>query len=82
MHCCSVCRPLLFAKDFKQHVEAARLLTEALPQCQEAVCADLDLLLRWIALRMADANMQSSLKILDFNKELFAQLIGQVCSTC
>ena len=55
-------------------MEAARLLTEGLAACEEAVLADLDLLLRWVALRLADANMQSSVKILDFTKELFAYL--------
>ena len=58
---------------------AACLLMEGLPSCQEAVQAGLDLLLRWVALRMADANMQSSLKILEFTRHLLVQLTGQVC---
>lgn len=59
-------------------MEAARLLSEGLTSCEEAVLADLDLLLRWVALRLADANMQSSVKILDFTKELFAHLCSRV----
>lgn len=49
---------LLFAKDFKKHLDAADRLSAALPSLLEEVKASLDLLFRWVVVRICDGNMQ------------------------
>ena len=57
-HCNLFCRTLLFNKDFKRHLEAADLLTQQLPELLDEVRASLDLVFRWVVLRICDGNMQ------------------------
>ncbi|KAL0028272.1 hypothetical protein WJX79_006476 [Trebouxia sp. C0005] len=64
-------KKLLFSADFRRHIEAADLLLMQLPDIADAAVSCLDLLLRWAALRLCDANTQCLLKVLDLCKALF-----------
>lgn len=64
-------RRLLFSKDFKRHMEAADVLLTQLNSLEAEVMSCMDLLLRWVVLRMCDANTQCLLKVLDVTKALF-----------
>ncbi|KAK9814323.1 hypothetical protein WJX72_004049 [[Myrmecia] bisecta] len=66
---------LLFGKDFKQHMDAAGMILQQLPELSDAVLASLDLLFKWVAMRVCDGNTQSLLKILELCQELFNFLI-------
>ncbi|PRW20522.1 microtubule associated isoform A [Chlorella sorokiniana] len=67
---------LLFAKDFKRHLDAAEQLMASLSELLEEVQASLDLILRWAVLRICDGNMQSLVKVLEMCKVLLEGLAG------
>ena len=73
-----MCRRLLFAKDFRQHMQAADMLLSQLEGLRQEVLSCLDLLLRWAVLRICDANTQCLLKVLDLTKALFTLAIEEV----
>lgn len=74
----AVCRRLLFAKDFKRHMEAADVLLTQLPGLRREVMSCMDLLLRWLVLRICEANTQCLLKVLDLTKALLELMVDQV----
>ena len=53
------------------------MLSEALPRMLEAVEASLDLILRWVVLRVCDGNTQCLLRVLDLARQLL-DLLGDV----
>ena len=73
-----LCRRLLFAKDFRQHMQAADMLLSQLEGLRQEVLSCLDLLLRWAVLRICDANTQCLLKVLDLTKALFTLATEEV----
>lgn len=70
-------RDLLFASDFRKHVEAAELLMAALPGEAEAELAALDLLLRWAVVRLCDphGNTTCLLRMLELCQALLGLLV-------
>ena len=70
-------RGLLFASDFRKHVEAAELLMAALPCEAEAELAALDLLLRWAVVRLCDphGNTTCLLRMLELCQALLGLLV-------
>lgn len=72
------CRTLLFAKDFKRHMDAAELILNSLDSHQSEAMSCMDLLLRWVVVRVCDANTQCLLKVLDLVKALFTLMISKV----
>eukprot|EP00898_Chlorokybus_atmophyticus_P007131 jgi/Chlat1/7419/Chrsp6S09189 len=64
----------LFSVDFKKHVEALDIMQKALDQQLHDIISMLDLLLRWLALRICEANMTSLLKTLEFLSSLLEAL--------
>ncbi|KAK9818850.1 hypothetical protein WJX81_005118, partial [Elliptochloris bilobata] len=74
--CSDQLRGLLFASDFRKHVEAAELLIAALPAEAEAELAALDLLLRWAVVRLCDphGNTTCLLRVLELCQALFGLL--------
>lgn len=67
---------LLFAKDFKRHLDAAEQLMASLSELLEEVQASLDLIFRWAVLRICDGNMQCLVKVLEMCKVLLEGLAG------
>ena len=65
---------LLFGKDFRAHIQAVEHLEAALSESPDAVEGTLDLLLRWVVLRLCEQapNTQSLLKVLDFTADALA----------
>ena len=65
---------LLFGKDFRAHIKAVEHLEAALSESPDAVEGTLDLLLRWVVLRLCEQapNTQSLLKVLDFTADALA----------
>lgn len=61
----------LFHKDFKFHIEAVAILTNAVTEYNEAVMESLDLILKWVTLRFFDTNTSVLLKTLEFLNALF-----------
>jgi len=76
--CGSNFRRLLFAKDFKRHMEAADIILGQLGDLPREAMSCMDLLLRWLVLRICDANTQCLLKVLALTKALFLLMIHQV----
>lgn len=68
----------MFAKDFKRCMEAVDVLLSQMDSLAREVMSCMDLLLRWVVLRMCDANTQCLLKVLDLAKALFGLMAGQV----
>ena len=75
---CNNCRRLLFAKDFKKHVDAVDMILGSLEAREAEAMSCMDLLLRWAVVRICDANTQCLLKVLDLVKELFNLMISKV----
>lgn len=69
-------RALLFHKDFRKHAEAVSLLLNCAADDPPSALACLDLLLRWVTLRQADAtsNTQIVLKLLELTRVLLTLL--------
>ena len=69
---------LLF-QDFKSHLMAMELLEQALVMTPENVHGNLDLLLRWVVLRISEQtpNTQSLLKVLDFTQSVLRSVKDQ-----
>jgi hypothetical protein len=59
-------RDALFSSDFKQHMKAADELEKMLATEPHTVVCNFDLILRWIALRLAESqpNTQSMLRVI------------------
>ncbi|CAI5478770.1 unnamed protein product [Closterium sp. Yama58-4] len=60
----------MFSKDFKQHVAVIDIFHKAMEQQPHEFMEVLDLLLRWVVLRIAEANTTSLLRALDFLTDL------------
>lgn len=58
-------------------MEAADLLTAQIEPLAREVMSCMDLLLRWVVLRICEANTQCLLKVLDVTKALFALMLEQ-----
>lgn len=63
-----------FHNDFKFHIKAIDLLFEALENGVEASAANLDLILKWLALRFFDTNPSVLIKSLEYLLSLFQAL--------
>ncbi|KFM25421.1 Protein MOR1 [Auxenochlorella protothecoides] len=61
-------------RDFKGHLQAADTLLAQLDLVWAGVVAGLDLILRWVVLRMADGNMQSLVRVLELARALLCAL--------
>ncbi len=68
----------LFGRDFTRHTAAADMLQCALADDFEAVLAALDLVLRWIVLRMCEGNTQALLKVCELARALLDALYEHV----
>ena len=71
-------RRLLFARDFKKHMDAADLIIGSLENREAEAMSCMDLLLRWVVIRVCDANTQCLLKVLDLATALFKLMISKV----
>ena len=71
-------RALLFKADFKAHIKALEHLDGALAEAPENVFGNLDLILRWIVLRVSEQapNTQSLLRVLDFTAAVLGRRQG------
>ncbi|PRD24913.1 UNVERIFIED_CONTAM: Cytoskeleton-associated protein 5 [Trichonephila clavipes] len=65
-----------FHNDFKFHLKAIDLLIESLSNNVEASAANLDLILKWIALRFFDTNPSVLIKSLEYLQVLFQALMN------
>ncbi|XP_064481485.1 cytoskeleton-associated protein 5-like isoform X2 [Ornithodoros turicata] len=63
-----------FHSDFKFHIRAIDMLSESLSQGLEPTTANLDLVLKWLALRFFDTNPSVLLKALEYLQALFGAL--------
>lgn len=63
-----------FHNDFKYHIKAIDLLIESLESSVEASAANLDLILKWLALRFFDTNPSVLIKSLEYLQALFQAL--------
>ena len=72
-------RALLFKADFKAHIKALEHLDGALAEAPENVFGNLDLILRWIVLRVSEQapNTQSLLRVLDFTAAVLGVVKAQ-----
>jgi len=67
----------LFHDDFKYHIEAISLLSEAISSNRAAMIESLDIILRWFSLRFFDTNTTVLLKSLEFLEALFDMLSAE-----
>ncbi|GIY80106.1 hypothetical protein CDAR_186242 [Caerostris darwini] len=65
-----------FHNDFKFHIKGIDLLIESLSNSTEASAANLDLILKWLALRFFDTNPSVLIKSLEYLQVLFQALIS------
>jgi cytoskeleton-associated protein 5 len=65
---------LMFSNDFQDHVAAAEMITEGLPNFLQEVISALDLILSWAIMILCEANTQSSVKVLSMLKEFLSSL--------
>lgn len=65
---------LMFSNDFQDHVAAADMITEALPNFLQEVISSLDLILSWSIMILCEANTQSSVKVLSMLREFLSCL--------
>ncbi|XP_015926242.1 cytoskeleton-associated protein 5 [Parasteatoda tepidariorum] len=64
-----------FHNDFKFHIKAIDLLIESVENNLEASAANLDLILKWLALRFFDTNPSVLIKSLEYLQVLFQALL-------
>ena len=64
----------MFSRDFKDHVEAADILIDAVPSHLGEMVTSLDLFMQWSVLILCEANTQSSMKTLDLLKIILQNL--------
>jgi cytoskeleton-associated protein 5 len=64
----------MFSKDFKDHVEAADILIDAVPIHLGEMTMSLDLFLQWSVMILCEANTQSSMKTLDLLSKVLETL--------
>lgn len=64
----------LFHDDFKFHLEAIAILTQAIHPQKETIVESLDIILKWLTLRFFDTNTSVLLKSLEFIEALFEML--------
>ncbi|GER25405.1 microtubule organiziation 1 family protein [Striga asiatica] len=60
----------LLSADFKKHVDGIEMLQKALPSMGREFVEVLDIILRWIVLRICESNTSCLLKVLEFLPEL------------
>lgn len=65
---------LMFHKDCGKHIEACELIQGGLDEYREEMGSNMDRLLHWLSLRMADGNTTCLLRTLDLIGALFADL--------
>ena len=71
-------RAALFGKDFTRHLAAADMLLSALAEDFQAVLAALDLVFRWVVLRLCEGNMQALVKVCELTDALLNTLYEHV----
>jgi hypothetical protein len=75
-----VCRAALFGRDFTRHIAAIDMLLSALADDFDAVLAALDLVFRWVVLRLCEGNMQALVKVCELTNALLNTLYENVRS--
>lgn len=76
----AVSRAALFGKDFTRHLAAVDMLLSALAEDFDAVLAALDLVFRWVVLRLCEGNMQALVKVCELTNALLNTLYENVSS--
>jgi hypothetical protein len=76
----AVRRAALFGKDFTRHLAAVDMLLSALAEDFNAVLAALDLVFRWVVLRLCEGNMQALVKVCELTNALLNALYENVSS--
>ncbi|XP_076313305.1 msps cytoskeleton-associated protein 5 [Tachypleus tridentatus] len=66
-----------FHSDFKFHIKAIDTMIECLAANSDATVANLDLILKWLALRFFDTNPSVLIKGLEYLQQLFSILIAR-----
>ncbi|XP_042315119.1 cytoskeleton-associated protein 5-like [Sceloporus undulatus] len=67
----------LFHSNFQHHIKALNVMTKHLQTEKEGVINCLDLILKWLSLRLFDTNTWVLMKTLDYLKSLFVLLIEE-----
>ncbi|XP_060098733.1 cytoskeleton-associated protein 5-like [Heteronotia binoei] len=67
----------LFHSNFQHHIRALTIMTKHLEMEKEGVISCLDLILKWLTLRLFDTNTWVLMKSLEYLKRLFALLIQE-----
>ncbi|XP_023239725.1 cytoskeleton-associated protein 5-like [Centruroides sculpturatus] len=65
-----------FHNDFKYHIKAIDTLNECLSGSTDATVANLDLILKWLALRFFDTNPSVIIRGLEYLQQLFNSLVN------
>lgn len=65
-----------FHNDFKYHIKAIDTLNECLTGSTDATVANLDLILKWLALRFFDTNPSVIIRGLEYLQQLFSALVN------
>ncbi|XP_075242780.1 cytoskeleton-associated protein 5-like [Convolutriloba macropyga] len=69
---------LLFHADFKYHLQAMQILTDfCQPENEDVLCSNVDVILKWVSLRLFDTNTTVILKVLDLTLAVFTQCSNQ-----
>ena len=74
----AVRRAALFGKDFTRHLAAVDMLLSALTEDFDALLAALDLVFRWVVLRLCEGNMQALVKVCELTNALLNALYENV----
>lgn len=67
----------LFHSNFQHHIRALAIMTKHLEEEKEGVMSSLDLILKWLTLRLFDTNTWVLMKSLEYLKRLFDLLIRE-----
>ncbi|XP_062987482.1 cytoskeleton-associated protein 5-like [Elgaria multicarinata webbii] len=67
----------LFHSNFQHHIKALTVMTKHLETEKEGVMSCLDLVLKWLSLRLFDTNTWVLMKTLEYLKKLFSLLIEE-----
>lgn len=67
----------LFHSNFQHHIKALTVMNKHLENEKEGIISCLDLILKWLSLRLFDTNTWVLMKTLEYLKRLFSLLIGE-----
>ncbi|XP_033006803.1 cytoskeleton-associated protein 5-like [Lacerta agilis] len=67
----------LFHSNFQHHIKALTVMTKHLESEKDGVISCLDLILKWLSLRLFDTNTWVLMKTLEYLKKLFSLLIEE-----